>query len=184
MVTKKIASSEGFFQNTPEYFTRFKGKTIASDDIKTTDFKGLKVAVIGANQATVTQLNQILDQAEFVKVFQISPAFILPQTEKETQKLISHPLITKNRRLFNTRVKSLLALRYLESQVQEKWLSRQLMPNSANKNKVFLKSDTYYAALQRGNIKLFTWPVVKITEHAIQSMEGSEHLVDVIITTY
>jgi len=38
--------------------------------------------------------------------------------------------------------------------------------------------------LQRKNCNLITWPVVKITEQAIQSMEGIEHLVDMIITTY
>jgi hypothetical protein len=32
--------------------------------------------------------------------------------------------------------------------------------------------------------KLITWPVVKITDQGVQSMEGIEHLVDVIITTF
>ena len=90
----------------------------------------------------------------------------------------------KNRRLFNNRVKSLLAIRYLESQVADVWLRRQLMPNTASERKVFLKSDTYYSALQNSNCKLITWPVVKITEEAIQSMEGIEHLVDIIVHTY
>ena len=67
------------------------------------------------NQLTVTHLSHVLNSAEFVKVFQIIPSFILPQTEKGVQKLISHPLIIKNRRLFNHRVKSMLAIRYLES---------------------------------------------------------------------
>ncbi|MGR2921794.1 flavoprotein [Acinetobacter sp. 1125_18A] len=184
MLDRKKSQNEGFFQNQPEFLKHYKGKIIASAEIKLTDFTGLNVAIIGANQLTVTHLGHVLNSAEFVKVFQITPAFILPQTEKGVQKLISHPLIIKNRRLFNHRVKSMLAIRYLESQVQEQWLKRQLMPNSALKSKVFLKSDTYYTALQRKNCKLITWPVVKITENAVQSMEGIEHLVDVIITTY
>ena len=184
MANKKIVTSEGFFQNTPEYFQMYEGKIISAADIKTTNLSGLKVAIIGANQLTVTLLNQILKQAEFVKVFQMAPHFVLPQTENAIQKIIAHPLITKNRRLFNNRVKSLLAIRYLESQVSNIWLKRQLMPNSAAEKKVFFKSDSYYAALQKENCKLITWPVVKITKNAIQSMEGIEHLVDVIITTY
>ena len=184
MANKKIATSEGFFQNTPEYFQVYKGKIISAEDIKTTDLTGLKVAVIGANQLTVTLLNQILKQAEYVKVLQIAPHFVLPQTENTIQKMIDHPLISKNRRLFNNRIKSLLAIRYLESQVSNIWLKRQLMPNSAAEKKVFFKSDSYYSALQKPNCKLITWPVVKITENAVQSMEGIEHLVDVIITTY
>ena len=184
MLNKKKGQSDGIFQNLPEFFKNFKGKIIMSSDIKLINFSGLKVAIIGADQLTVTNLDHILDHADFVKVFQISPSHILPQTEKGIQKLISHPLIIKNRRLFNNRIKSMLAIRFLESQVPEQWMKRQLMPNSASKNKDFLKSDHYYKALQRSNCKLITWPVVKITDNAVQSMEGIEHLVDVIITTY
>lgn len=72
----------------------------------------------------------------------------------------------------------------MESQVSDTWLKRQLMPNSAMDKKIFFKSDHYYAALQRENCKLITWPIVKISEDAIQSMEGVEHIVDVIIHTY
>lgn len=184
MTTAKSVLHTDIFQNLPKFFQNFTGKIISSSDIKVSDLKGLKVAIIGADQLTVTHLDRILNEAEFVKVFQISPIFILPQTEKGIQKLISHPLIIKNRRLFNHRVKSMLAIRYLDTQVQEQWLKRQLMPNSADKTKTFLKSDTYYSALQHPNCKLITWPVVKITDNAVQSMEGIEHLVDVIITTY
>ncbi len=38
--------------------------------------------------------------------------------------------------------------------------------------------------LQRDNCKLITWPIVKIREHDIQSLDGAEYPVDVIITTY
>lgn len=171
------------FQNTAQDFENFRGQVIASDDLHQHNFKDQKVAIIGANQATVSQLEMICQQAQFVKVFQISPHFVLPKTESHIQKLISHPLIIKNRRLFNNRVKSLLAIRYLEAQVKDTWLRRQLTPNTGAENKVFFKSDTYYSALQRANCKLITWPVVKITADAVQSMEGVEHLVDVIITT-
>jgi len=184
MVNKKKNPLDGFFQNSPDFFQKFQGKIVASEDINNFDFTNLNVAIVGGNQMTVMHLEQICNTAKFVKVFQITPLFILPQTEKGIHKLLSHPLIIKNRRLFNTRVKSLLAIRYLDSQVQDTWLKRQLMPNSASGNKVFLKSDRYYTALQQDNCKLITWPVVKITENAVQSMEGVEHLVDIIITTY
>lgn len=184
MITREKSHKEGFFQNLPDFFKHYKGQLITSSDIKLHDFTGLKVAVIGANQLTISYLDHILNSAEFVKVFQISPVFILPQTEKGVQKLISHPLIIKNRRLFNNRVKSMLAIRYLESQVKAQWLKRELMPNAATKNKVFFKSDTYYMALQRSHCKLITWPILKINENSIQSMQGLEHITDVIITTY
>lgn len=184
MKKRTNSNKDAFFQNQPEYFTHYTGKMISASDIKQQDFTDLKVAIIGANQLTVTHLQQICEKAQFVKVFQLSPHFVLPHTEKGIQKLISHPLLVKNRRLFGNPIKSLLAIRYLESQVADTWLKRQLMPNSASEKKIFLKSDHYYTALQRDNCKLITWPIVKITENAIQSMEGVEHLVDVIITTY
>ncbi len=184
MKSQKNPTQDSFFHNTAEYFKSFKGKIIAAEDIKFTDFKGLNVAIIGANQLTVTHLKMLNQQAKFVKVFQIQPHFVLPQTETTLQKLIAHPLIVKNRKLFNNHVKSLLAIRYLDSQVSDVWMKRQLMPNAASLNKIFLKSDTYYKALQQKNCKLITWPVVQVTENAVQSMEGIEHLVDVIITTY
>ena len=184
MVNKKKNPLDGFFQNTPDFFQKFKGEIVSSEDIKQFDFSSLNVAIVGANQRTVTHLDQICSHAKSVKIFQITPHFILPHTEKGIHKLLSHPLIIKNRRLFNNRVKSLLAIRYLESQLKDNWLKRKLIPKSASENKEFFKSDTYYAALQRENCKLITWPVVKITEQAVQSMEGLEHLVDVIITTY
>ena len=183
MSTKQKIYAEKYFNNVAEDFSEFKGKIISANEMKTADLKGLNVAIIGANQLTVTHLNYVVQNAKFVKVFQMSPHFVLPQTETGLNKLISHPLIAKNRRLFNSRVKSLLAVRYLESQVAEPWMVRQLMQNTASEKKVFLKSDTYYKSLQANNCKLITWPVVQINENAVQSMEGIEHLVDVIITT-
>ncbi|MDR0237981.1 MAG: flavoprotein [Acinetobacter sp.] len=184
MFNRNKSPKEGFFQNQVEFFKLYSGKILASSEIKSHDFSGLKVAIIGADQFTVTHLNHVLQHAELVKVFQITPSFVLPQTERGIHKLISHPLIIKNRRLFNNRVKSMLAIRYLDAQVLNQWLKRQLMPNLAMKNKVFLKSDHYYTALQQTHCQLITWPIVKITPNAILSMDGVEHIVDLVISTY
>ncbi|MEN8416282.1 flavoprotein [Acinetobacter radioresistens] len=172
------------FQNIAKDFESFHGQLIPSEHIDQYDLSDLKVAIIGADQATVSKLENICQKAQFVKVFQITPHFILPKTQSHIHKLISHPLIIKNRRLFNNRIKSLLAIRHLEAQVKETWLRRQLTPNTGAENKKFFKSDNYYIALQRDNCKLITWPVVRINADSIQSMEGVEHLIDVIITTY
>lgn len=184
MIMTKKSQLDGFFQNTPVFFQKFEGKIIAAEEIKLTDFTGLNIAIIDANQHTVAQLDLITRQANLVKVFQISPHFILPHTEKGIQRLVSHPLIIKNRRLFSHRIKSLLAIRYLDAQIYDPWLKRQLMPNSATEHKIFLKSDSYYAALQRKNCQLITWPIVKVTETAIQTIDGITHEIDLIITTY
>lgn len=179
---KKELKNE-IFQNKNEFFQDFQGKIISADSIKMHDFSNLRVAIIGANQHTVSYLHKLLQQVESIKIFQLQPHFILPYHAVGIQKLL-HPLMIKNRRLFNQRIKSALALRYLDHEVENAWLKRQLTPNSADQHKVFFKSDHYYAALQHKDCKLITWPVVKITNQGVQSMEGIEHLVDVIITTF
>ena len=184
MVNKKKDPLDGFFQNSADFFQNFKGTLLTAEQVKTFDFSGLTVAIVGANQMTVCHLEQICNTAKAVEVFQIIPHFVLPHTERGIHKLLSHPLMVKNRRLFNSRIKSLLAIRHLESQVTDNWLKSQLMPNSASENKVFFKSDSYYAALQRKNCRLVTWPLVKISDHALQSMDCVEHSADIIITTY
>lgn len=184
MSTRSTKQQDSFFKNNAEDFNKYLGNIITTKSIKETNFTGLNVAIIGLNQLAVSQLDSICQQAESVKVFQMTPAFVLPHTERSINHLVSHPLIIKNRRLFNNRVKSLLAVRYLDAQVQDIWLKRQLMPNLALEKKIFFKSDTYYTALQRDNCHLITWPVMKVTEHAIHCMQDTEHCADIVITTF
>jgi len=181
--TKNNASKSVSFKNIPQDFEDFTGQIISSTSIKEFDFSHSSVAIIGTNQDTVTHLEKICQQAKFITVFQITPHFILPHSQMGTNKLITHPLIIKNRRLFNNRIKSLLALRFLDTQVSETWLKRLLTPNIATTKKVFFKSDSYYAALQKTNCKLQTWPIVKVTNTSIHSMDGTEYPIDVIIRT-
>jgi cation diffusion facilitator CzcD-associated flavoprotein CzcO len=180
---KNNVAKSATFQNTVQDFDAFTGEILLSNAIKEYDFSNLNVAIIGTNQETVTHLEKICQQAKFVTVFQIMPHFILPYSQIGIHRLITHPLIAKNRRLFNNRVKSILALRFLETQVSETWLRRLLTPNTAKAHKTFFKSDNYYTALQRSNCKLQTWPVVKITQTAIYSMDGTQHPIDLIIRT-
>lgn len=180
---KNNTSKSVIFQNTSQDFEDFTGQVISSTSIKEFDFSHSSVAIIGTNQDTVSHLEKICQQAKFVTVFQITPHFILPHSQMGTNKLITHPLIIKNRRLFNNRVKSLLALRFLDTQVSETWLKRLLTPNMATAKKVFFKSDSYYAALQKSNCKLQTWPIVKVNHKSIHSMDGIEQPVDIIIRT-
>lgn len=172
------------FQNTAHYFQHAHSDCIAATDILQHDFNGQHVAIIGINQHSVSHLEHVCHFAESVSVFQIYPRFVLPRSERATQRLIDHPLVIKNRRLFNKHIKNVLALRFLDAEVKDRWLKRELTPNSAKLEQDYLKSDSYYAALQRENCHLITWPIVKIQNNHIHSLEGTEHAFDVIITTY
>ncbi|MFQ1044362.1 flavoprotein [Acinetobacter variabilis] len=183
MSTKQDAHT-GIFENRPENFQHFTGIKMPSSQLAELDCAGKDIAIIGTDQFTVSQLNKISQQARSVKVFQINPQFVLPGTERGLHRLLNHPLIIKNRHLFNNRIKSILSLRYLENQVQNLWLRRQLMPNLAAASKVYLKSDHYYAALQRENCQLITWPIAKISENSIHCINGDEYQVELIVHTF
>ncbi|WP_347452765.1 flavoprotein [Acinetobacter thermotolerans] len=180
----KQDANVGIFENQPEHFTHFTGQRIDSAKLKDADFHDLRVAVVGLNQAAVGHLEQVCQQAASVKVFQIEPKFVIPSTSRSLQRLLNHPLISKNRNLVSSRIKGLLSLRFLEHQVKNPWLRRQLMPNLAASNRTYLKSDNFYTALQRENCELITWPILKISEHSIHCVNGDEHEIDVIIQTY
>lgn len=177
---REILSS---FENQKEDYNSFQGQVICSKDIANHNYDQLNIAIIGTDQHTVSHLESICMVSQQVKVFQITPQYILPKTDKGIHRLISHPLLIKNRRLFNNRIKTLLSLRFLESQIIDPWLRHLLTPNSANLPKSFLKSDGYYAALQRENCTLNTCPIQKISTHTIQSIDGLSFNPDLIITT-
>jgi len=80
-----------------------------------------------------------------------------------------------------TKVAEQLAKSHLKRQVKDVWLRRQLTPDFKIGCKRVLVSNDYYPALQQPNCKLITWPIVKITEHGVQTMEGVEHVVDCIV---
>ena len=182
-MAKQQHSFENMLESNQVQLELFKGTKVEAALIKDMDYQAKNVVIIGTNQLIVSQLDRITSQANTVKVFQIEPHFVLPSTERGIQRVINHPLISKNRRLFNQRVKSLIALRFLETQVNNIWLKRQLMPNLAQQAKVFFKSDTFYSALQKPNCELITWPIVRVFEHYIQSINGESHHADIIIHT-
>ncbi|HEY4712860.1 MAG TPA: NAD(P)/FAD-dependent oxidoreductase, partial [Aquirhabdus sp.] len=80
-----------------------------------------------------------------------------------------------------TKVAEQLAKGHLNRQVKDTWLRRQLTPDFKIGCKRVLVSNDYYPALQKPNCKLITWPIVKITENGVQTMEGVEHDVDCIV---
>ncbi|ANF81915.1 hypothetical protein A3K93_06740 [Acinetobacter sp. NCu2D-2] len=162
-------------------FDAFKGTAIPSQQIKDVDFGNKNVLIIGINQMIVTHLNGIVQHASSVKVFQNRPAFIIPNSETKIANLIYHPLIRKNRRLFSQRIKSLIAMRFLDIEVQDQWLKSQLTPNLAHVKKMFLKSDKYYLALQKPNCQLITWPIIDVFSESIQTVNQENHAGDLII---
>ncbi len=182
----------------------FKGKKIHSANWDHSyDLKAKRIAVVGTGASGIQIIPELVKTAEFVKVFQRTPAWVVPRPDYVTpqwhktlfQKIpVAQTALRKalyyahesmalaviwNSPL--TKVAEQLARSHLKRQVQDRWLRRQLSPDFAIGCKRVLVSNDYYPALQKQNCKLITWPIVKITENGVQSMEGVEHLVDCIV---
>jgi cation diffusion facilitator CzcD-associated flavoprotein CzcO len=182
----------------------FKGKKIHSANWDHDyDLKGKRIAVIGTDASAIQIIPELVKTADFVKVFQRTPGWVTPRPDYKTPKWnktifrkIPAAQTVMRRALYWThesmalaviwnsplsKVAEQLAKGHLNRQVKDTWLRRQLTPDFKIGCKRVLVSNDYYPALQQPNCKLITWPIVKITETSIQTIEGIEHAVDCIV---
>lgn len=162
---------------------QFSGLKIQSEHIKQINLSGQTVAILGVNQAVVSHLNYLTEHCRQVYVFQTSPQLVLPQSSRVISTLIPHPLIAKNRRLFSNRIKRLLALRFLEKEVSNVWLRKLLTANATQPQKQFLKSDSYFQAVQKSNCQLITWPISGIKDSTIYLINGEFFEINTLVLT-
>ncbi len=167
------------------------------------DFSGKRVAVIGTGASAIQIIPELVKQAAKVKVFQRTPAWVLPRPDFVTpgwnkllfrklptaQSLMRKALYTAHEALalgiiWNsplTRLIERVSLMHLRRQVKDAWMRRQLKPDFTIGCKRVLVSNEYYPALQAPNAELITWPIATICEQGIRTAEGIEHQVDCIV---
>jgi cation diffusion facilitator CzcD-associated flavoprotein CzcO len=167
------------------------------------DLTGKRVAVIGTGASAIQIIPELVRRAEFVKVFQRTPCWVLPRLDvpippamqalfakvPATQQLARQALFwgheaSATALVWNTPLTSLVARlgrAHLRSQVKDPWLRRQLTPDFAPGCKRMLISSDYYAALQRDNCKLIDWPIATVSPVGIRTSDGIEHHLDCIV---
>jgi cation diffusion facilitator CzcD-associated flavoprotein CzcO len=167
------------------------------------DFGGKRVAVIGTGASAIQIIPELVKQAEFVKVFQRTPGWVLPRWDIATppvvqtvftkvpaaQQLARQALFwgheaSATALVWNTPLTSLVARLgrlHLHRQVKDPWLRRQLTPDFAPGCKRMLVSSDYYPALQRDNCKLIDWPIATLSPAGIRTSDGVEHHLDCIV---
>ncbi|WP_238421330.1 NAD(P)/FAD-dependent oxidoreductase [Gordonia sp. 'Campus'] len=167
------------------------------------DFTGKKVAVVGTGASAVQIVPELVDRAASVKVFQRTAGWVLPRMNArtgETTKQIYRSVPGAQRLarslwfwghetvalgvVWNTpftRIVEAISRLHLRTQVADPWLRRQLTPDFAAGCKRLLMTSDYYPALQRPNCKLVTWPIARIAERGIRTVEGVEHQFDCIV---
>ncbi|BBY04767.1 flavin-containing monooxygenase [Mycobacterium noviomagense] len=167
------------------------------------DFTGKRVGVIGTGASAIQIVPELVKQAEFVKVFQRTPGWVLPRldvpTPRPVQELFAKvPAAQQLARqalywgheasatalVWNTPLTSLVARlgkAHLRVAVKDPWLRRQLTPDFVPGCKRMLVSSDYYPALQRDNCKLIDWPIATLSPVGIRTSDGVEHHLDCIV---
>ena len=167
------------------------------------DFTGKRVAVIGTGASAIQIIPELVKQAEFVKVFQRTPGWVLPRLDFATPPAVQTvfakaPAVQQLARqalywgheasatalVWNTPLTSVVARlgkMHLHRQVKDPWLRRQLTPDFTPGCKRMLVSSDYYPALQRDNCKLIDWPIATLSPVGIRTSDGIEHHLDCIV---
>jgi cation diffusion facilitator CzcD-associated flavoprotein CzcO len=167
------------------------------------DFTGKRVGVIGTGASAVQIVPELVKQANFVKVFQRTPGWVLPRFDFPTPPAVQTafakaPAVQQLARqalywgheasatalVWNTPLTSVVARlsrMHLHRQVKDPWLRRQLTPDFTPGCKRMLVSSDYYPALQRANCKLIDWPIATLSPVGLRTSDGIEHHLDCIV---
>jgi cation diffusion facilitator CzcD-associated flavoprotein CzcO len=167
------------------------------------DFTGKRVGVIGTGASAIQIVPELVKQAEFVKVFQRTPGWVLPRFDFATPPAVQtafakSPAVQQLARqalywgheasatalVWNTPLTSVVARlgkMHLHRQVKDPWLRRQLTPGFTPGCKRMLVSSDYYPALQRDNCKLIDWPIATLSPVGLRTSDGIEHHLDCIV---
>ncbi len=167
------------------------------------DFTGKRVGVIGTGASAVQIIPELVEQADFVKVFQRTAGWVLPRLDVATPAAVQTvfakvPAVQHVARqalfwgheasatalVWKSPLTSLVARlgkAHLRMTVKDPWLRRQLTPDFSPGCKRMLVSSDYYPALQRANCKLIDWPIATLSPVGIRTSDGIEHHLDCIV---
>jgi cation diffusion facilitator CzcD-associated flavoprotein CzcO len=167
------------------------------------DLAGKKVISIGAAASAVQYVPEVAKVAAELTVLQRSANWIMPRnqlifSEEELDGFEQNPeSFAESRRHLHAfresgfertrhatdaqRAGVEMALAHLETQVPDPDLRRDLTPNYEFGCKRILRSDDYYPALMRDNVKLVTEAIDVILPEGVRTQDGQVHEADVII---
>ncbi|GAB2633095.1 NAD(P)/FAD-dependent oxidoreductase [Prescottella soli] len=179
----------------------FTGQAVHSatwhDDV---DLTGKRVAVIGTGASGVQVVPRIARDAASLRVFQRTPAWVLPRRRFRAAMAVSRRS-TLARKAFRAAtywgaeslaiglgrsprllgVTEARARRHLRRQVPDADLRAALTPDYRIGCKRILRSNDFYPALGRENTTLVTDAITEIRPDGIVTADGTHHEVDVIV---
>ena len=183
---------------------RFGGTTFHSAGWNhDSELRGKRVAVIGTGASAIQIVPRIRPEVERLHVFQRTPAWVLPHTDRpvtrtEQRLYLTFPLLQKLVRAAIYCSRELLVLglakdprlvaplrslatAHLRRQVRDPELRRKLMPRFSPGCKRLLLSNDFYPALQEANVELVTEPILELREEGIATGDGRVRDVDTLV---
>ena len=167
------------------------------------DLSGKKVAVIGTGASAIQVVPAIAASVEKLSVFQRTPHWVVPKLDRAIPKrnrefFARHPRAQRLLRwlLFGlseawgpivfldsplSKIGEHGSLKHLEQSVADPDLRRKLTPDFQFGCKRVLISNDYWSSFERENVELVTDPIAEIKSESIETRDGREHPVDVIV---
>lgn len=183
---------------------RFEGEVMHSarwdHDI---DLRGKRVASIGTGASAIQYVPTIQPDVEQLHVFQRTPPWILPHTDRPTtsferrlyrrfpalQRFVRGAIyggreanvlaFVKNPKLMGLIER--LARGHMKRQIPDPELRRKVTPDYTIGCKRILPSNRWYPALAKDNVELVTCGVTEVRERSVVDAEGVEREVDAIV---
>ncbi|MCJ0906494.1 NAD(P)/FAD-dependent oxidoreductase [Rhodococcus sp. ARC_M6] len=167
------------------------------------ELSGERVAVVGTGASAVQFVPEIADPAAHVTVFQRTPAWVIPRTDRAlpsvqkalyakipaTQKAVRGAVYGFREALGAAMSHATwvlpafekVARLHLYRQVRDPELRRKLTPDFTIGCKRMLLSNDWLRTLDRDDVSLVDQGVVSVTEDGVVDAAGNEHAVDTII---
>ena len=167
------------------------------------DLTGERVAVIGTGASAVQIVPQIVEQVEQLDLYQRTPAWIIPRTDRVYSPLerrlyrhvpglqrLAREAIYWARELYVLgfavdhrimRAPERLARKLLAAQVRDPELREKLTPDYTIGCKRILISSDFYPALGRPNAEVVTSPIAEVRGRSVVTADGVERPTDAIV---
>jgi cation diffusion facilitator CzcD-associated flavoprotein CzcO len=167
------------------------------------DLKGKRVASIGTGASAIQYVPAIQPEVERLYVFQRTPPWIFPHTDRPTTRLERrlYRAVPALQRLVRAgiyagretnvlgfvknpkrmRVAEFLARRHMRRQISDPQLLEKVTPDYTIGCKRILPANEWYPALQEPNVELVTGGIEEVRPRSVVSKDGVEREVDAII---
>ncbi len=168
------------------------------------DLRGKRVGIIGTGSTAAQVIPEVAKVAGTLSVFQRTPQWILPLgnkdvSEQEKEKLRKNPIkLLRLRKFYMWGISQLLTKAVtghpvqkllfslicklnLRFSVRDRALRKKLTPQYKVGCKRIIVNTTFYPAIQRDNVDLVTEGIEAINPTGIQTRDGVQHDLDVLI---